>query len=77
MKRFPDKKQSTEQGRIALKMMLASARSIDAFTPVALAGMYPVSIRECEAMLSAARDVRRRECEKVLILAKAAQKICR
>ena len=56
--RNPDKSITQAQARVALKMMLVNARSIDAFTPESLARMYRVPLKECEYELTIARQKR-------------------
>jgi sulfur transfer protein SufE len=59
--KFPDKRMSVEQARQQLRQLLASARTLDHMTPEYLARTHRVPERECEAMLNAAIDKRRRE----------------
>lgn len=54
----PDKKISKAEALASLKMMLASARSLDSLDPVSLARMYRVDVKTIEQELTSARQRR-------------------
>lgn len=58
--KYPDKQISVKAALAQLKTMLASARTLDHFTPEMLARTHRVSVRQCEYELTIERQRRER-----------------